>query len=75
MRFEHMRRHVSKGGLGCYNYTQAPLAAAFATGANGMEADARAEPARYVERFEPRPAARQRLENLVTEAIEAAPRG
>jgi len=46
---KHMREHLSSGGLGFYNYTQAPIAAAFIFAKNGMETEGMVELNRFLE--------------------------
>ena len=45
--FERVRQHLSKGGLGFYNYTQHPLAYAFVLAMNGKPDAAEEEFQRY----------------------------
>lgn len=63
--FEHVKQHLSTGGLGFYNYTQHALAYAFVLALNGVPEAAEEEFQRYSPRLSS--TARQKLRKLFNE--------
>lgn len=64
--FERVKKHLSTGGLGFYNYIQHPLAYAFVLAINGKPDTAEEEFQRYSQRLSE--AARKKLRKLFIDA-------
>lgn len=64
--YEGIKRHMSGGGLGFYNFVQHPLAFAFVLAKVGRHEEAESELSRYVQRGM-RPAVISRIRQLIAE--------
>jgi hypothetical protein len=61
---DEMRRHLTTGGLGFYNYSQAPIAAAFILALNGRKEEATAEINAFYNSQQMNQKARDRLQEI-----------